>query len=142
MTERTVLLRIRTEQRAYGEEPEVMDLQTEGTLRQFADHVELSYMESAVTDLEGVETTFFIYGDRVELVRDGEKLKNTMVFRVGKQHDSLYSVGFGALLVTVTTRKLEVDLPHGKLAAEYTVAVENNTVGTNGFTLSWRVKQD
>ena len=140
MTEREIVLHVRTEQRAYGEEPEKMDLQTDGVLRTFPDHIELSYGESAVTDLEGVTTTFFVYGDRVELVRDGEKLKSTMVFRVGKQNDSLYSVGFGALLVTVTTRSLEIDLPHGRIAAEYAVAVENNAVGTNRFTLTWRRK--
>ena len=140
MTEQKVLLRVRTEQRAYGEEPETIDLQTEGVLRRFPDHVELSYSESAVTELEGVTTTFFVYGDRVELVRDGEKLKNTMVFRVGQQNDSLYSVGFGALLVTVTTRSLDVDLTRGRIAAEYAVAVENNAVGVNSFTLEWRRK--
>ena len=51
---KVVLLKIHTVQMVPGQLPEVMELQTEGTLREFPDHVELSYVESQLTGLEGV----------------------------------------------------------------------------------------
>lgn len=140
MTEtKRVMLRIRTEQRVPGEDPEIMELQSEGTLAQYDDRTELTYVESAVTGLEGVTTTFVLYEDRVVLIRDGEKLKNTMVFQVGKKTDSLYDVGFGALLITVTAQRTEMDLVIGKFSVEYTVEVEHTYMGTNTYAVSYRV---
>ncbi|MBQ7255638.1 MAG: DUF1934 domain-containing protein [Oscillospiraceae bacterium] len=140
MTEtKRVMLRIRTEQRVPGEDPEIMELQSEGTLAQYDDRTELTYVESAVTGLEGVTTTFVLYDDRVVLIRDGEKLKNTMVFQVGKKTDSLYDVGFGALLITVTAQRTEMDLVIGKFSVEYTVEVEHTYMGTNTYAVSYRV---
>ena len=133
------MLRIRTEQRVPGEDPEIMELQSEGTLAQYDDRTELTYVESAVTGLEGVTTTFVLYEDRVVLIRDGEKLKNTMVFQVGKKTDSLYDVGFGALLITVTAQRTEMDLVIGKFSVEYTVEVEHTYMGTNTYAVSYRV---
>ena len=140
MTEtKRVMLRIRTEQRVPGEDPEIMELQSEGTLAQYDDRTELTYVESAVTGLEGVTTTFVLYEDRVVLIRDGEKLKNTMLFQVGKKTDSLYDVGFGALLITVTAQRTEMDLVIGKFSVEYTVEVEHTYMGTNTYAVSYRV---
>ncbi len=140
MTEtKRVMLRIRTEQRVPGEDPEIMELQSEGTLAQYDDRTELTYVESAVTGLEGVTTTFVLYEDRVVLIRDGDKLKNTMVFQVGKKTDSLYDVGFGALLITVTAQRTEMDLVIGKFSVEYTVEVEHTYMGTNTYAVSYRV---
>ena len=140
MTEtKRVMLRIRTEQRVPGEDPEIMELQSEGTLAQYDDRTELTYVESAVTGLEGVTTTFVLYDDRVVLIRDGEKLKNTMVFQVGKKTDSLYDVGFGALLITVTAQRTEMDLVIGKFSVEYTVEVEHTYMGTNTYAVAYRV---
>ena len=133
------MLRIRTEQRVPGEDPEIMELQSEGTLAQYDDRTELTYVESAVTGLEGVTTTFVLYEDRVVLIRDGEKLKNTMLFQVGKKTDSLYDVGFGALLITVTAQRTEMDLVIGKFSVEYTVEVEHTYMGTNTYAVSYRV---
>lgn len=80
-----VLLKIHTVQMVPGQLPEVMELQTEGTLRKFPDHVEISYVESQMTGLEGVETCFAIYGEeKVVLTRRGEKLNNEMVFVLGE----------------------------------------------------------
>ena len=139
MTQRKVLLKIRTVQLVPGDEPEVMELQSEGTLTQYADRVEISYPESEMTGLEGVTTTFTLYGDRkMSLVRDGEKLKNKMLFEVGKKTDSLYDVGFGALLITVNTQSIHVDMTKGEFRVEYAVEVEHTFMGTNSYHVSFR----
>ena len=54
MMAQTVLLKIHTVQIVPGDAPEVMELQTEGTLRRFEDRVEISYVETRITGLEGV----------------------------------------------------------------------------------------
>lgn len=139
MTERKVLLKIRTVQMVPGDLPEIMELQSEGVLRKFSDRVEISYLESEMTGLEGVTTTFTLYGGgKMALTRNGEKLKNQMVFRVGEKTDSLYDVGFGALLITVATKEIKADLEKGEFHVEYTVEVEHTFMGTNTYHVTFR----
>jgi len=140
--QKEVLLKIHTVQMVPGQFPEVMELQTEGTLRQHDDHVEISYVESQMTGLEGVETTFSVYGqDKVVLTRRGEKLNNEMVFILGEKTDSLYDVGFGALLITVCAREIKLNLSKGEFRVEYTVEVEHTTMGTNTYFVTFRDKE-
>lgn len=139
MTERKVLLKIRTVQLVPGDRPEIMELQSEGILKKFSDRVEISYPESELTGLEGVTTTFTIWGDKkLSLTRQGEKLKNKMLFEVGKKTDSLYDVGFGALLVSVHTQSIETNLNKGEFRVEYTVEVEHTFMGTNTYHVTFR----
>jgi len=139
MTEQAVLLRIHTVQLVPGEPPEVMELQTEGVLRQLEDRVEISYVETRITGLEGVETTFAVYGtDKVILTRSGDKLNNTMVFQKGEKNDSLYDVGFGALMLSVHANEICLDIPKGEFRVEYTVEVEHTYMGTNSYFVSFR----
>lgn len=139
MTEQKLLLSIRTEQHVPGDKPEVMVLQSEGTLRRFEDRVEISYMETEMTGLEGVTTTFTLYPDqRMVLTRDGEKLKNQMIFQAGARNDSLYDVGFGALLISTHTQSVEADLDAGRFRVEYTVEVEHTFMGTNSYLVTFQ----
>lgn len=133
-----ILLSIRSEQRTPDDPPEIMELQSEGVYTQYEDRIELEYVETELTGLTGVTTRFVLYEDRVVLVRDGEKLKNTMVFQVGKKTDSLYDVGFGALLITVSALRVDLDLMLGKFTVEYTVEVEHTYMGTNVYVVSYR----
>ena len=140
MTE-TVLLKIHTVQKVPGEMPEVMELQTEGTLCRYDDRVEISYVETRITGLEGVHTIFAVYGEeKVVLIRDGEKMKNEMVFLLGQKTDSLYDVGFGALLISVAAQEIHLDLDRGEFRVEYTVEVEHSYMGTNTYFVSFRRK--
>lgn len=139
MSERKVLLKIRTVQLVPGEKPDIMELQSEGTLTKFDDRVEISYLETEMTGLEGVTTTFTISGEEeMTLTRDGEKLKSKMLFRVGEKTDSLYDVGFGALLISISTRQIKADLQKGEIFVEYTVEVEHTFMGTNTYDVSFR----
>ena len=137
--EEQIFLTIRTSQQVPGEPVENMELQTAGILRREEDAVELSYVETRITGLEGVNTTFRIRGNReVALLRDGEKMQNNMIFRLGEKTDSLYDVGFGALLVSVTAQEIRLDLDEGFFRVEYTVEVEHTFMGTNTYEVSFR----
>ncbi len=139
MTERSILLSVRTVQLVPGERPDVMELQSAGKLRKYPDRTEISYEETEMTGLDGVTTTFAVYGnEKMMLNRNGEKLKNKMVFRLGEKTDSLYDVGFGALLISVSTQQIKVDLDKGEFFVEYTVEVEHTHMGINSYHVSFR----
>ena len=101
-----VILSIKGRQSYAGQEPDCIELVTEGTLHYRDGGWDLRYEESALTGLEGVTTTFRVESDKVVLDRTG-KLRSQMIFKEGVRHDSLYQMEFGALMITVTTRHLK-----------------------------------
>jgi len=142
MTEQAVLLRIHTVQLVPGEPPEVMELQTEGVLRQLEDRVEISYVETRITGLEGVETTFAVYGtDKVILTRKGA-LNSRMIFQKGVVHESLYQMPFGALMLSVRATSVFYDiLPEGGVIdLSYNIEIENTQAGVIDYHLDIRAK--
>ncbi len=130
--EKKIQMKIRTEQRIAGDEPETMELQTAGTLTQREDCTELTYEETQMTGLVGVQTSFFLYGkDRLVLQRRGPELNSRMDFRLGQRDDSLYDVGVGALLLSVTATRMCIEPEQGFFELEYEVEVEHAVKGTN-----------
>ena len=139
MTAEPILLKIRTTQMVPGDPPEIMELQSEGTMTRYDDRVELSYIETEMTGLEGVATTFTAYTDgTVVLTREGEKLRSRMRFSLNEKDDSLYDIGFGALLLTVTARRIQIDWVRHTLEVEYGVEVEHSPMGTNIYHVEYR----
>ena len=134
-----VLLSIMVQQAYRDQEPETMELVTEGTM-DFADGGwDISYQESDLTGLQGVTTTFRVEPDKVTLIRTGP-LRSTMEFRIGESHDSLYQMEFGALMLTVTTRHLFFDiLPEGGcIDLVYDIEIEKTEGGTVDYHLDIR----
>ena len=74
-----VVLTIRGRQLYEDQEPEVIELVTEGTLTQFEDGWDITYQESPLTGLEGVTTTFRVQPGKITLTRTG-RLRSQMVF--------------------------------------------------------------
>lgn len=136
---RKVLLSVTGKQSYRDQEPEVIELVTEGTM-EFADGGwNISYQESALTGLQGVTTTFRVEPDKVTLIRTGP-LRSTMEFRVGQSHDSLYELEFGALMITVTTKSLFFDiLPEGGcIDVTYDIEIEKTEGGQVDYHLDIR----
>ena len=75
-----VVLAIRGRQTYAGQEPEVIELVTEGTMVYRNGGWDISYEESALTGLEGVTTTFRVEPGKVELTRTGA-LQSKMVLK-------------------------------------------------------------
>lgn len=136
---RKVLLSITVKQTYQGQEPEVMELVTEGTMEFTNGGWDISYQESDLTGLQGVTTTFRVEPDMVTLIRTGP-LRSTMEFRIGESHDSLYQMEFGALMLTVTTRHLFFDiLPEGGcIDLVYDIEIEKSEGGTVDYHLDIR----
>ena len=104
-----VMLTIRGEQHYRGQEPDMVELMTEGELEETPEGWRICYLESDLTGLEGATTTFDIRPGYVVLSRTGA-VQSQMVFQEGVRHESLYQLDIGALMVCVCARKIHVNL--------------------------------
>lgn len=136
-----VTLSIRGRQQYPGQEPEVIELVTGGTMEFVNGGWDISYEESALTGLEGVTTTFRVEPGIVTLIRKGA-LNSKMVFQQGVAHDSLYQMPFGALMLTVKATSVFYDiLPDGGVIdLSYDISIENTEAGVIDYHLDIRAK--
>lgn len=134
-----VMLTIEGRQSYAGQEPEVIRLDTEGTMEFREGGWDITYEESELTGLLGVTTTFRVEPEKVTLSRTG-KLSSTMVFQEGVSHDSLYKMEFGALMITVTATRIFCDLTPagGFLDLVYHIVIEDSEAGEIDYHLDIR----
>ena len=133
---REVVLSLRGTQTYEGQEPDVIELVTEGTMEFRDSGWDISYEESELTGLAGVTTTFRVEPGCVILERTGN-LRSRMVFRKDVPHDSLYQMSFGTLMITVCAKYLFFDLvpDGGVIDLLYSIAIENKAAGTVDYHL-------
>ncbi len=138
---RDVVLAIQGRQTYADQEPEVIELVTEGTMELRNGGWDISYEESALTGLEGVTTTFRVEPGRVLLTRTG-KLNSQMIFEEGVSHDSLYQMSFGALMMTVKATFVFFDIVEdgGTIDLSYNIDIENTEAGIIDYHLDIRAK--
>ena len=136
-----VILSLRSVQRYEDQEPEELELVTEGFMEFRDDGWDISYVETELTGLEGVTTTFRVEKDQLTLCRTGQ-LQSEMVFRLGYSHDSLYQMPFGALMMTVQTTSLFYDIvpDGGSIDLCYQVTIENTQAGLIEYHMDIRKK--
>lgn len=141
--EKTVVLSIRAQQNYIGQDPDVIELVTEGSLEAIDNGWKLCYEESDLTGLQGVRTTFQVHDKTVILTRTG-RLKSQMVFREGVPHDSLYRMEFGALMLTVCATKVEANISDqgGVIDLNYNVEIEQNAAGEINYHLDIKAKEN
>lgn len=123
------------------QEPEVIELVTEGTMEYIDNGWNICYEESDLTGLAGVTTTFLVEQGQVTLRRTG-KLRSEMVFREGVCHDSLYQMEFGALLLTVCAKQIEARLNDsgGTVDLVYSIEIEHGEAGIVEYHLDITAK--
>lgn len=135
----TVMLSIRGKQTYMDQEPEIIELVTEGSLEKTEKGWNIVYLESDLTGLAGVTTCFEIEKDQIMLTRTGP-LKSQMVFQKGTTHESLYEMPFGALLLRVCATKIAFDLDDngGCVDLGYTIEIEQSAAGCIDYHLDIR----
>ena len=136
-----VMLSILGRQTYLDQEPESLELVTEGTLEDRGNTWILSYEESDLTGMAGVTTTFLVERDKITLKRTG-RLNSQMVFQEGVTHDSLYEMEFGALMISVCANRVMADICHdgGMIDLVYTIELEQSASGTIDYHLDIRPK--
>lgn len=138
---RDVVLSIRGRQKYADQEPEIIELVTDGTMELRNGGWDIVYQESALTGLEGVTTTFRVEPGKVILKRAGA-LQSQMVFQEGVPHDSLYQMAFGALMITVNAQSVFFDIvpDGGVIDLVYSIEIENTEAGMIDYHLDIRAK--
>ncbi len=138
---RPVVLSLRGTQTYEGQEPDVIELVTEGTMEFRDGGWDISYEESQLTGMEGVTTTFRVEPGTVILERTGN-LRSRMVFQKDVPHDSLYQMSFGTMMITVCAKYLFFDIVEdgGMIDLLYSIDIENNAAGTVDYHLDIRAK--
>ena len=136
-----VLLNLRGRQRYENQEPDVIELVTEGTMDFLDGGWVITYEESELTGLAGVTTEFRVEPGKVTLTRRG-KLHSQMVFEEGVAHDSLYQMEFGALMLSVTATSVRYDIVSdgGFIDLEYMIEIERSAAGMIDYHLDIRAK--
>lgn len=136
---RDAILSIQGRQTYADQEPEIIELVTEGTMDFRDGGWDISYEETALTGMEGVTTTFRVEPGRVILRRQGT-LQSEMVFEEGVSHDSLYQMSFGALLMAVKATFLFYDIVEdgGTIDLSYNIDIENTEAGVIDYHLDIR----
>ena len=104
-----VMLNIRGRQAYDEQEPDVIELVTEGTMDFKDGGWDISYEESDLTGLAGVTTTFRVEPGKVILTRRG-KLNSQMIFQTGVAYDSLYQMEFGTLMMRICATQVLFDI--------------------------------
>jgi len=137
-----VVLSICGKQSYAGQDPEVIELVTDGTLEELTTGCwELCYEETSLTGMEGVFTSFLIEPEKIVLTRTG-KLNSQMVFKEGVSHDSLYQMNFGALMLTVKAQHISYTLNEkgGCVDLTYSIEIEQTAAGTIEYHLEITTK--
>lgn len=137
----TVLLSIRGKQSYPGQDPEVIELVTEGTMTSVLNGWEISYEESDLTGLTGTTTTFLVEPGCITLTRKGP-LSSQMVFREGVYHESLYQMAFGAMMISVCASRVDFEITGqgGVIDLVYAIEIENTAAGTIEYHLDIQAK--
>lgn len=135
----TVMLRIQGRQSYMEQDPETIELETEGTMEFRDGGWEIAYEESELTGLSGVFTTFRVEPGKVTLSRTG-KLNSQMVFQQGMTHESLYQMEFGTLMISVRATNLFFDITPdgGVIDLIYDIEIENSAAGVIEYHLDIR----
>lgn len=136
-----VILSILGRQSYMGQDPDQIELVTEGVLEDQGNAWVLSYEESDLTGMRGVTTTFVVEPDKVTLKRTG-KLNSQMIFQEGVTHESLYQMEFGALMISVRAERVMADICHdgGMIDLIYSIELEQSAAGTIDYHLDIRPK--
>lgn len=131
-----VILSIQGKQSYQGQDPEQIELVTEGTMEFHDGGWNITYEESALTGLEGVTTTFRVEPQKVTLTRVG-RLQSQMVFQERVSHDSLYQTEFGAMMITVNSTSVFFDIvpDGGTIDLAYHISIENMQAGEIAYHL-------
>ena len=95
-----------------------------------------SYIESELTGLNGLLTTFNVEPDRVVLRRgDGEG--EDMIFSESLKHHFLYETPYGSITMGIDTHSIKINMRDdgGSLEIRYDIEVDNIAVSQNLFKI-------
>ena len=96
-----------------------------------------SYIETELTGLAGLMTTFDVEPDRVVL-RRGNDGSGDMIFSESLKHHFLYETPYGAVTMGIDTHSIKNNMRDdgGNLEIRYDIEVDNVAVSKNLFSIN------
>ena len=134
-----VMLSICGRQTYRDQDPETIELVTEGTMEFRDGGWDICYEESELTGRGGVTTVFRVEPGKVLLTRSG-KLRSQMLFQMGTTHEYLYQMESGALMISVTAKQVFFDITPdgGVIDLVYDIVIEQSAAGVIDYHLDIR----
>ena len=125
------------------EEPDSMELITEGTLSETPQGYTLRYRESEITGLDGTETVFELSGDTITLTRSGD-LSSQLVFRQDQKHYSMCSTPYGTLTIGINAYFVQCEIigSSGYISVDYDIEIEHAMTGSNSIRIVFTPAED
>ena len=118
---------------------EGFELMTDGEYSRKDGISTFSYVESELTGLDGLLTTFDVEPGRV-VMRRGGGLSGDMIFSEKQKHHFLYETPFGAITMGIDTHSIIENMRDdgGSLEIRYDIEVDNISVSQNLFKIDVR----
>lgn len=129
---KNVIISVKGIQTSEGNQPNILELVTEGKYYKKGDTYYITYKESEVTGLEGTTTTLKVCNKVVTLMRFG--IVNThFIFEQGQKHMSYYDTEYGNFIINVVTNNIDVNVDDkgGEIKVDYRLEIDNNKAGEN-----------
>jgi len=122
-----------------GCEDDGFELMTDGEYSSEGGVSTFSYIESELTGLDGLLTTFNVEPDCVILSR-GDGYTGDMIFSEKQKHHFLYDTPFGSIMMGIDTHSIKRNLRDdgGSLEIRYDIEVDNVSVSQNLFKINIR----
>ena len=115
------------------------ELMTDGEYSRDDEFSTFSYIESELTGLNGLLTTFNVEPDRVVLRRGGG-INGDMIFSEKQKHHFMYETPFGSITMGIDTHSIKQNMRDdgGNLEIRYDIEVDNISVSQNLFVIDIR----
>jgi uncharacterized beta-barrel protein YwiB (DUF1934 family) len=129
-----VIISVKGTQTSTNQDPNILELVTEGKYYKKGNAYFITYKESEVTGMEGTTTTLKISDGVVTLMRFGS-VNSQFIFERGQKHLSYYDTSYGTFTVGVYANEVDVkvDDEGGEIRVDYRLEIDNNKSGENDF---------
>ncbi|HEY9062209.1 MAG TPA: DUF1934 domain-containing protein [Pseudobacteroides sp.] len=129
-----VIISVKGTQTSNNQDPNILELVTEGKYYKKGNAYFITYKESEVTGMEGTTTTLKISDGVVTLMRFGS-VNSQFIFEQGQKHLSYYDTTYGQFTVGVYANEVEVNVNDegGEIKVDYQLEIDNNKSGENDF---------
>lgn len=113
-----------------------IELNTSGTYDYASGAVSFTYLETALTGLEGSTTTFSVTDGTVTITREGA-VSMQMLFEEGRQNHFSYNTPYGAIMMSIDTQSIEssFDENGGRLEVSYVLDMQREVAFKTAFTV-------
>ncbi len=134
-----VIISVKGKQISGDEEPNTLELITEGKYYKDEEGYYVTYNESEVTGMDGTTTTIKVSDGIVTLMRVGS-VNSQFVFQKGRKHISYYDTSYGVFTIGVFANKVNVSMNDcgGEISVDYHIEIDNSKTGYNDFYMSIR----